>query len=261
MTKKKATAKDWAFRIIFIVALIVFVVSAAMLIYYFVLYHKGSSEYENLQQYVTADQEDSTLDIGDTENQQEGLNVDFEALQALNPDCVGWIYFENLDISYPIMQSEDNNYYLRRTFEGQHVTAGSIFMDYQNSPDFSDENTFIYGHNMKDKTMFGKLNGYAEEDFYLKNPCFYIYTPGYIYRYDIFSCYVGAVAEEDIFSLSFASEGEYQEYLDMIQGKAAYDTGVEVTTEERIVTLMTCNTAGQDYRFFVHGVLAEATEL
>lgn len=258
MTKKKATAKDWTFRIIFIVALIVFVVSAAMLIYYFILYHKGSSEYENLQQYVTVEQEVSTTD---TEETQEGLNVDFEALQALNPDCVGWIYFENLDISYPIMQSEDNDYYLRRTFEKQHVTAGSIFMDYQNASDFSDENTFIYGHNMKDKTMFGKLNEYAEKDFYQKNPNFYIYAPGYIYRYDVFSCYVGAVAEEDIFSLSFASEEEYQKYLDMIQGKAAYDTGVEVTAEDRIVTLMTCNTAGQDYRFFVHGVLAETTEL
>ncbi|MGN0342234.1 MAG: class B sortase [Roseburia sp.] len=253
MAKKKATATDWVFRIIFVIALIVFIVAAGMLIHYFVLYHRGSSEYKGLQQYVSADQSE------DTETGDETLTIDFDALQALNPDCIGWIYFENLDISYPIMQGEDNEYYLEHTFEGQQVTAASIFMDYQNAADFSDENTFIYGHNMKDKTMFGKLNGYSEEDFYLENPCFYIYTPDYIYRYDIFSCYLGAVAQEEIFSLSFGSQEEYQAYLDLIQRKAAYDTGVEVTTEDRIVTLMTCNMAGHDYRFFVHGVLAEAT--
>lgn len=254
MKEKKTTVTDWVFRIVFIIALVVFVVAAAMLIHYFILYHKGSSEYEGLQQYVTIDQGES---VEDTETQEDTLSVDFAKLQALNPDCVGWIYFENLDISYPIMQGEDNEYYLKHTFEGQQVTAASIFMDYQNASDFSDENTFIYGHNMKDKTMFGKLNGYADKDFYQENPCFYIYTPEKIYRYDIFSCYLGAVADEENFSLSFSSEEEFQEYLDWITAKAAYDTGVEVTTDDRIVSLMTCNSAGHEYRYFVHGVLSE----
>lgn len=256
MAKKKATVQDWLYRIVFVIALAVFLVAAAMLIYYFVLYRKGSSEYEDLQQYVTI--VDSGESIEDTEStEQEPFRVDFDALQAKNPDCVAWIYFENLGISYPVMQGEDNDYYLTHTFEGQQVTAASIFMDYRNAADFTDDNTFVYGHNMKDKTMFGKLRGYTDKGFYEENPCFYIYKPDYIYRYDIFSCYLGAVEEEELFSLSFDTKEDYQAYLDRIGWKAAYDTGVEVTADDRIVTLMTCHTAGHEYRYFVHGVLAD----
>ena len=131
-------------------------------------------------------------------------------------------------------------------------------MDANNHADFSDQNTFIYGHNMKDKTMFGKLNDYKDEEFYKENPYFYIYTPDYTYRYDIFSCYLARVDNEVDFYTQFASDEQFQEFLDGVKAQSAYDTGVEVTPEDKVITLMTCNKAGYDYRFLVHAVQTEA---
>ena len=169
--RKKKKQQNILFRILFLLALAVFLYAAVRLILYGITYWKGSHEYKGLQKYVSEQPKDESS----TEENGE-FTVDFSGLKELNPDCIGWIRFENIDISYPIMQGEDNEYYLKHTFEGQAVTAASIFMDANNHADFSDQNTFIYGHNMKDKTMFGKLNNYKDEEFYKENPYFYIYN-------------------------------------------------------------------------------------
>lgn len=255
--RSQAERKDMVYRIIFFVALAVFIFAAVRLIQYGIIYWKGSHEYNGLQKYTTWTTPDAADGIG-TEAAEE-FTVDFAGLKALNPDCIGWIRFENIDISYPIMQGEDNDYYLHHTFEGQEITAASIFMDCTNTPDFTDENTFIYGHNMRDKTMFGKLNNYEDEDYYKENPCFYIYTPKYVYRYDIFACYLADVeAEQDSFYTRFASGEEFQHFIDNVKERSEYDTGVTVTNEDHVITLMTCNPAGYDYRFLIHAVQAEA---
>lgn len=159
--RKKKKQQNILFRILFLLALAVFLYAAVRLILYGITYWKGSHEYKGLQKYVSEQPKD---EISTEENGE--FTVDFSGLKELNPDCIGWIRFENINISYPIMQGEDNEYYLKHTFEGQAVTAASIFMDANNHADFSDQNTFIYGHNMKDKTMFGKLNDYKDEEFY-----------------------------------------------------------------------------------------------
>jgi len=161
--RKKKKQQNILFRILFLLALAVFLYAAVRLILYGITYWKGSHEYKGLQKYVSEQPKD---EISTEENGE--FTVDFSGLKELNPDCIGWIRFENIDISYPIMQGEDNEYYLKHTFEGQAVTAASIFMDANNHADFSDQNTFIYGHNMKDKTMFGKLNNYKDEEFIKK---------------------------------------------------------------------------------------------
>ncbi len=96
------------------------------------------------------------------------LAVDFESLKAINPDVKGWLYIEALDISYPVVQGPDNDTYLHTTYEGTSRTnfAGSIFLDYQNQDDFSDGNTIVYGHNMKNLSMFGKLKQMKEQKKY-----------------------------------------------------------------------------------------------
>lgn len=256
--RSRAERRDMIYRIIFFVALAVFIFAAVRLIQYGIIYWKGSHEYDGLQKYTTLSSPDMTDGIG-TEAPAEEFTVDFAGLKSLNPDCIGWIRFENIDISYPIMQGEDNEYYLHHTFEGQEITAASIFMDCGNAPDFTDENTFIYGHNMRDKTMFGRLNNYENEDYYKENPCFYIYTPEYVYRYDIFACYLADVeAEQDSFYTRFATGEEFQHFIDNVKERSEYDTGVAVTSEDHIITLMTCNPAGYDYRFLIHAVQAEA---
>ena len=251
------TKTDWIYRIIFLAALAIFIFAAVKLIGYGLAYYKGSSEYKGLQQYVTQAEDSEATTEGD--EGEKVFSVDFAALKELNEDCIGWIRFDNIDISYPIMQGDDNDYYLKHTFEGQAVTAASIFMDYNNTPNFTDQNTFIYGHNMKDKTMFGKLNNYKDEDYYKENPYFYIYTPDYTYRYDIFSCYLADVENEaDSFYTQFGSLDAFESFINNVKERSAYDTGVEVTTDDHVITLMTCNKAGYEYRFLVHAVQTQA---
>ena len=129
-------------------------------------YRQGEKVYESLEEYVS---------IGEDGSYREGeMPVDFEALRKVNPDIIGWIVIPGMEISYPIVQGEDNDYYLKHTFDKAENASGCIFVEVENSPDFSDNNTFVYGHNMKNKSMFAKLNRYQEEDTFRKNPEFII---------------------------------------------------------------------------------------
>lgn len=245
----------WLYRIIFLAALAVFIYAAVNLGMILWDYQKGSGEYKGLKEFTS---EDPAEDVDEEVPQEETFFVDFDKLKAENPDCIAWIRFENIDISYPVMQGKDNEYYLKHTFYGEQRTAGSIFMEYQNNPEFEDNNTFVYGHNMKDGTMFAKLNRFKDKDFYQENPGFWIYTPEYTYRYDIFSCYVTGL-EADIFNCSFADEKDFEDWIKNAIGSSNYDTEIVPKSTDKIVTLMTCTPAGDAYRFLVHGVQSSKT--
>lgn len=180
--------------------------------------------------------------------------VDFESLLKINEDIVGWLKVGAVDISYPVTQGEDDDYYLHHTFEGVENVAGCIFMEYQNSDKFDDENTVIYGHNMKNGSMFGMLRHILNEGVYEEDPYFWIYTPTYIYKYKIFNCTtVGAVS--NTYTLTFATEEDFQDYLDVAAAQSQVDSAdVKVTSDDRIVTLSTC-TGDSSTRFVVQGKL------
>lgn len=118
--------------------------------------------------------------------EQGFLQVDFNKLEEINPDVIAWIEIPGLEISYPVVQGRDNDYYLHHLITRENHKSGSIFMDFQNQEDLSDRNTIIYGHNMKDGSMFGTLNQYQSQALYRNYPYFYMYVPGYIYEYQIF---------------------------------------------------------------------------
>ena len=153
------------------------------------------------------------------------MPVDFEALRKVNPDIIGWIVIPGMEISYPIVQGEDNDYYLKHTFDKAENASGCIFVEVENSPDFSDNNTFVYGHNMKNKSMFAKLNRYQEEDTFRKNPEFVIYTPEGMLRYQIYSCHVARLGTES-FSYRIEGEEEFSKWLETVKSKSYYDTGI-----------------------------------
>lgn len=247
MKKEKAKKKRKAGRIvltlILFICIAVFCVSAYQLYKILSNYHKSNKEYDTIQDEVV-------------EKTNEGYFVDFDKLQAQNPDCIGWIRFENLDISYPIMQGSNNEYYLHHTINGSYLYAGSIFMNYQNAGDFSDMNTFIFGHNMKNDSMFGLLGDFKDKEIYEENPSFWIYTPEGANRYDIFSCYV-ADANEDTYTVYHGEGEEYDAYVKQLKENSAYPIDVEVDGTDKIVTLSTCTAEGYDYRYIVNGVLAE----
>lgn len=295
--KKKTTVGDVIYRIVFFIALAVFLYCAYRLITIYLEYKKGTDEYSALeQQYVheevlpseDADRADQTDPEGDDPSKNAEFDeaepeteaeteteivededgntrveyypvlrnpIDFESLQEVNEDIIGWLKVNALDISYPIAQGEDNDYYLHRTFEGVENFAGCIFMEYQNSSDFSDKNTIIYGHNMKNGSMFGKLKKFYEEGVYESKPYFWIYTPDKIYRYDIFSCsQVGAYS--DTYQITFSEDEDFETYIKRAFESSIVDgTAIDVDADDKIVTLSTC-TGNEATRFVVQGKLA-----
>lgn len=181
--------------------------------------------------------------------------IDFTELKSVNEDIVGWLRIRALDISYPVVQGEDNDFYLHRTFEKTDNFAGCLFMNYLNRADLTDQNTIIYGHNMKNGSMFGKLKQFREEGTYDKSKFFWIFTPDFIYQYRIFAATV--VNKTGLtYQVSFTDE-QFDELMDYVFEHSEIDAGeVDVTKEDRIVTLSTC-TGDDSTRFAVMGKLAQ----
>lgn len=240
--KKKAGILS---TIILLVALAVFLVSGFQLFRIAKGYLDGRSEYEDIQELA--------IENGKPEG---GFRVDFDALKETNADTIGWIRFypEPEIINYPIVQGKDNEQYLHQTFSANENTLGAIFLNVGNHPDFNDCNSIIYGHRMKDGSMFRKLEDYKDKVFWEKNPYFYIYTPdGRELTYHIYS--VATVEDtSDTYLTTFASTEEYQKFLDMTKADADYDTGVEVGVNDTIVTLSTCTRESDNHRIVVRGV-------
>lgn len=228
----------------------------------FLGYRKSTSEYDALEEKVFADTGDETertaeqQDSADTAENTDVLTLEereilagIAGLREENPDVIGWIKFDNLELSYPIMQGEDDEYYLKHTFSGEANAAGSIFMEAANSPDFNDSHTIIYGHNMKNKSMFGALKTYKTEDFYPGNEYFTVYTPDKVYRYEIFAFYDISM-DGEIYSVQFEPGGVFQKIIDNMCKRSYYDTKIHPESTEKIITLSTCSTKGN--RFVVN---------
>lgn len=253
--RKKKKIGDIISNILLVAAIVVFLFSAYKLYGIFSEYNKGESEYETIQDVVIM-QEAPKEDSVDAEEEQEIIfKVDFVKLKEMNSEAVAWIRFnEPSQISYPVVQGVDNEKYLTITFEGEQNSAGTLFVDAQNAGDFTDKNTFIYGHNMKNGAMFGRLREYKNASFCEENPYFYVYTPdGLEHKYQVFAtCVVKDVSES--YDKWYESAEEYQQYIDYIRGISLYDTSVEVTTDSKIISLSTCTNVRDDERLLVHGV-------
>lgn len=178
------------------------------------------------------------------------LTIDFEALLAENPDTVAWIDFPGQDVSYPIVQSEDNSHYLEYSFEGIKSAYGAIFLDYRNQGLMNDGNTVIYGHNMKNGSMFSFLKKYREQDYYEKYPYFDIYTPGQAYRCEIIAC-ARLKVETWHYRVQLRSSEVRQAYIDLICGEADYEIPFEPALGAPLVLLSTCSGSDHDYRFVI----------
>ncbi len=185
----------------------------------------------------------------------EDVEIDFAGLKEVNEDIIGWIRFDGIEIiDYPILYSGDDEKYLRTDIYGKPSTAGCIFLEGANNPDFEDYHTIIYGHNMKNLSMFGSLKKYKEEGFYEDHSCFTIYTEEKAYRYRIFA-YRDVPETDNVYTIGFAPDAMYQNFLNEMIKKSYIDTGISVTKEDKIITLSTCST--ENYRFIIQAVRVE----
>lgn len=214
---------------------------------------KSSSFSENLQSSAIIMEEEGQEN--EEEKPQIPEAVDFDRLHEISQDAAAWIYAPEGDINYVIAQAEDNDYYLHRLLDGSSASGGTLFMDCGNSADFSDWNTIVYGHHMKNGTMFASLMDYQTPGYYEKNPVMYIYTPGHRYRLDLIAgCTING--DDPLYAVP-ATKEDRDEILSRVSRISTFISNAEVSAEDRLVTLSTCSYDYDDARYVVIGRLRE----
>lgn len=266
MRKERRKKRRMAERYVHFIAVfsVAFLVAIAVLSIYLFGYLKAMLEYKELnKQFVTLKGANIQAAPDREVKGVPDLKVNFKGLSSINADVASWIYMPGVDISYPVVRGKDNDYYLQHTFEKNVSLSGAIFMDYQDSPDLVGFNTFIYGHNMRNGTMFGSLKKYLQDETLIQSaPYFYLYLKdGSVKKYRIFAYYQDD-GNSDTYSRP-SKEGE-EAYLAMIRKKSF--VRVTLTPEEEkqaalfheYVTLSTCTGfTGSGRRFLVHGVCVD----
>lgn len=174
-------------------------------------------------------------------------------LTSINPDYRFWLKVDNTNIDYPVVQSEDNDYYLTRDFNKDYLASGSIFMDYRNNFE-EDKSTIVYGHHMRNKTMFGELANYKDENFFKGNNLIKVEYKGKTYTYQVFSAYVADLTE-DYLKVDFENDEDYQSYINYITNRSMHKSDLQVSKEDKIITLYTCSYEFKDARTIVHAKL------
>lgn len=237
-------------------------------------YHEAETIYEESRNNVFKIKDDATIDLipqmttgadgeaivnenynpEDTLEYYPDVEIDFAQLKKVNSDVIGWIYVPNTEISYPLVMGDDNQYYVNYTYNHANLSSGSIFADYRNSSDLTDQNTIIYGHNMKNGSMFGNLKKMGGQEYYEKHKYVYIYTESGVNKYKIYSAYT-TTTSSSAYTYSFSSESAFQNFLNYTVRYSAITAEITPTVEDTVITLSTCTSASNDGRFVVHAVL------
>lgn len=181
--------------------------------------------------------------------------INFEALAKINSDLIAWIRLPGTVIDYPVVQTNNNTRYLGHLFDGTSNQLGSLFMDYENKGQFSDQHILIYGHDMQDGSMFGSLKNYANSAYYKSHPEALIYLPdGSAYKLQIFAAARMAAFRSEL-PVAFGSDDEFLAYVEKIRSLSAFSTDIQVQASDHVLSLCTCVSDSSDYRFIVSGKL------
>lgn len=258
-------------RILLVVFLILELVSAWRIVHILLEYRTAEESVRQMQQFIELEAPAATTPVetlppvtesdGETvaEAEPEASTeavaepspypvVDFAALHEMNPDVVAWIYIEDTAISYPIVQGTDNKKYVNQMVDGRYNAAGSIFMDYRNDSDFSDRNTVIYGHNMKNGSMFAQVPDYRQKGFLEEHPTGVIVTPDQDFQFEIIAGYVTDIYG-DAWKTGFAGDREYLTWLEAAMKRSIIGGSYDVTASDRVITLSTCVYDFEEARF------------
>ncbi|PBH42623.1 SrtB family sortase [Clostridioides difficile] len=180
-------------------------------------------------------------------------NSKYQELYDKNNDYRFWLKINNVNIDYPVVQGYNNDFYLTHDFYKNYLPLGSIFMDYRNNFE-NDKSLIVYGHYMKNKTMFNNLNKFKDADFFKKNNKIKITLNGKEFLYDVFSAYI-VESDYDYLKTNFNNESDYQNYINDITSKSLYKSPIKVNSNDKIVTLSTCTYEFDDARMVIHGRL------
>lgn len=227
-------------------------------------YTAGDAAYQRVRQMrepsePTADQTNKPPQASAGENlgEQSG-RADFSALANINPDVVAWLTSGGTEIDYPVVLGTDNEYYLRHLFTGERNKLGAIFMDYRNGEDFSDKNTILYGHNMKDGSMFSSLTKYKDQRYYDRFPTMVLDTPGDDFKIELFAGIVVDGKQESV-RFNFKDAQDFQKYIDSLKKASSFASDTVVNADDRIITLCTCSYEFNNARYALFGKLTPVT--
>ena len=192
------------------------------------------------------------------ENTTNTLNssnsINFDGLEEINKDVVGWIQVDGTNINYPIVQTTDNSYYLNHSFSKEENKSGWIFLDYRNDINNFDKNTIIYGHSRYDSSMFGSLRNCLKKSWFnsSKNREVHLTTKSGNTTWKIFSVYHLPITS-DYLATSFKNDEEFNSFIKLIKNRTVFDFGIKVTSKDKILTLSTCFRTNE--RMVVHAKL------
>lgn len=226
-------------RTIFLIALVVSII-------YIMKWYIDSKQNEMLEEKIT-----KAIAIENEESLDEEYKIDFEKLKEINNQVVAWIKVNGTQVEYPIVQAEDNSYYLKRNLDKKYNVGGWIFADYKNKLDGTDKNIVIYGHNMKDDSMFGSLKDILNEEWYNNEENYVIdfITENKEQKYQVFSIY--KIQREDYYIDTEFKKNEFAKFIETLKERSIKDFGVEVAEEDSILTLSTC-ADNNKYRVVLH---------
>lgn len=248
--EEKKKKKNFLFWIIFIIALCVFLFSAFKLFEILKANWDEKRELERITEIANIPDDPETP-----------FTIDWAGLREINDHVVAWLIIPDTNISYPVVQGENNSYYLEHTFEKQNNYAGAIFMDQHNKPDFSDNNTFVYGHNVRHGTMFAQLEKFSEKEFFSTHKYVYLFTENQNYKCEIVSFH-STKDRSDYYKYGITDIKEWKSYIDLITDSSIngyVNTDVKMGESDRLISLSTCSyeIGGEltDQRYLLHAKL------
>lgn len=273
--KKKSGKIIWI--IVLIIAILLFLICAGYLVKYFFVDPTKDIERPSKTEpstSVSATKDEATTTVVETQAPaqrfaettaqiEETETVDFKQLMEINPDIYAWIYIPNTNVDYPVAQSakgESDSFYLDHNVYKNYQFAGTIYSEKHNKKDFSDPVTLLYGHNMLNGSMFASLHNFNNKEFFDNNNTIFVFTKDKLYTYLVYSAY--QYDDRHILnSFNMNDDYSFRDYLDSTLVERPYycnvREGIELTTDDRILTLSTCMNGGGNVRYLVQGVLVD----
>ncbi len=281
-SKNRSKKKLTPVSILILVLEIVFIVALIQVLRIMIGYMNADSSYDSLTESMQAveltifpsettsgvdetltaveEEAEETEETNETVTYSYSITVpDFDYLSSINDDVIGWIQIPGTAVNYPIVQGDDNDYYLTHLYTGETSSSGAIFLDSGTTLGLEDRNAIIFGHNMKNGSMFAALNSYSSSGYYSLYP-YVVVTDlsGTRYIYDIFAVYTVDTANEEesvsVYLHGFGADENFAAYLETVQGLSIYSTGISVTQDDYIITLSTCKNANSTVRTIVQAV-------
>lgn len=245
-------------KIINIILVAIIIVCLSIIGYKYYNYNKDdklNSEIQDLQPVINEASDSDNNSSGENDGQDQSKDGDYvnsaneEELKSINSDYKMWIQIENTNINYPVVQGSDNDYYLKHNFRKESNISGTVFVESANDID-NDKNIILYGHNMRNGTMFNNITNYKEESFFNEDNKINIIMNNTLYEYEVFSVYVKNVSEVNL-AIGFASEDEFINYAYNQADESIYKKDVDFSAEDNLITLVTCSYEFTDARTIV----------